>query len=48
LRKLHRTGIWELRVGLSQRALFRLSGDEATFVFLGAHDEVKRFLKTLS
>ena len=47
LRRLHASGIWEVRVGLSLRALFRLAPDEAIFVFLGTHDEVKRFLKSL-
>ena len=47
LRKLHPAGIWEVRAGLSLRALFRLADDEAIFVFLGTHDEVKKFLKSL-
>jgi hypothetical protein len=47
LRKLHPTGIWEIRVGLSLRALFRVSEGEAVFVFLGTHDEVRRFLRDL-
>jgi hypothetical protein len=47
LRKLHSSGIWEVRVGLSLRVLFRLESDEATFVFLGTHDEVKRFFRSL-
>jgi mRNA-degrading endonuclease RelE of RelBE toxin-antitoxin system len=47
LRKLHSSGIWEVRVGRSLRALFRLADDEAIFVFLGTHDEVKKFLKSL-
>ena len=47
LRKLHPAGYWELRAGLSLRAIFRLDKDEATFVFLGNHDEVKRFLNSL-
>ena len=47
LRKVHPAGIWEARVGLSLRALFRLSENEAVFVFLGTHDEVKHFLRTL-
>jgi hypothetical protein len=47
LRKLHPTGIWEIRIGLSLRALFRLSRDEAVFAFLGTHDEVRRFLRDL-
>jgi hypothetical protein len=48
LRKLHPTDLWEIRIGLALRVLFRLSRDEATFVFLGTHDDVKRFLKNLS
>ncbi len=47
LRKLHPAGFWEARAGLSLRAVFRLDKDEATFVFLGNHDEVKRFLNSL-
>ena len=48
LRKLHPTDLWEVRIGLALRVLFRLSRDEAIFVFLGNHDDVKRFLKSLS
>ena len=47
LRKLHPAGLWEVRAGLSLRAIFRLEKDEAIFVFLGTHDEVKRFLSSL-
>jgi hypothetical protein len=47
LRKLNPSGIWEARAGLSLRALFRLEKDEVTFVFLGNHDDVKRFLSSL-
>lgn len=47
LRKLHASGVWEVRVGLRLRTLFLLTRDEATFLFLGTHDEVKRFLRDL-
>jgi hypothetical protein len=47
LRKLHPAGLWEMRAGLSLRAIFRLDKDGAVFVFLGNHDEVKRFLSSL-
>ena len=47
LRELHSDGYWEVRAGLSMRVLFRLDKDEAIFVFLGNHDEVKRFLNSL-
>ena len=45
LRKLHPEGIWEVRVGLSLRALFRLAEDEVILLFLGTHEEVKRFVR---
>lgn len=45
-RKLHPSGIWEVRAGLSLRALLTLRDDTATFLFLGTHDEVKRFLRS--
>jgi hypothetical protein len=48
LRKLHPTDLWEVRIGLALRVLFRLSRDEAFFVFRGTHDDVKHFLKNLS
>jgi hypothetical protein len=46
-RKLLPSGLWELRVGLSLRALFKLEKEQATFVFVGNHDEVQRFLRGL-
>ena len=39
--------IWEIRVGLTYRILFELKKDTITFAFIGTHDEVKRFLRTL-
>ena len=47
LRKIHPSGYWEARAGLSLRAVFWLGKDEVAFVFLGNHDEVKRFLSSL-
>jgi len=47
LRKLHPGGYWEVRAGLSLRVLFRLDKHEAIFVFLGNHDDAKRFLNSL-
>jgi hypothetical protein len=47
LRKLHPSSIWDIRAGLSVRALFLLGQDGAIFAFLGTHDEVKRFLRGL-
>jgi mRNA-degrading endonuclease YafQ of YafQ-DinJ toxin-antitoxin module len=47
LRKLHSSGIWEVRLGIDLRAIFRLQDDAAEFAFLGTHDEVRRFLRNL-
>ena len=47
LRKLHPAGYWEARAGLSLRAVFRIAEGDAVFIFLGTHDEIKRFLKSL-
>ncbi len=44
LRKLRRP-YWEIRASLDQRVLFMLEGDIASFVVVGSHDGIKRFLK---
>jgi hypothetical protein len=45
LRKLHPFALWEVRAGLTLRALFFHSNDSATFVCLGTHDQVQAFLR---
>jgi mRNA-degrading endonuclease YafQ of YafQ-DinJ toxin-antitoxin module len=47
LRKVHRTGVWEARVGLNLRLILTLAEGTMTFVRAGSHDEVKRFLRDL-
>ena len=47
LRKLHASGIWEVRVGLGLRVLLQLTSDQAVLRFLGTHDEVRKYLKNL-
>ena len=47
LRKLHPSGIWEVRFGLGLRALLQLPPNQTIFRFLGTHDEVRKFLKNL-
>lgn len=37
--------IWEIRVDLKMRVVFRLEGDLVQFGFVGNHDDIKRFLK---
>ena len=36
---------WEIRVGLDLRVLFTIELDTLSFVFVGSHDEIKRYLK---
>lgn len=45
LRKLHRSGIWEIRAGLGLRIVFGLEANTAKLLLVGTHDEVRKFLK---
>jgi len=47
LRKLHASGIWEVRVGLGLRLVFALETDRLTLVRVGTHDEIRRYLRQL-
>jgi len=47
IRKLHRSGIWEARVGLGLRLVFALGKDLLTLVRVGSHEDVRRFLREL-
>lgn len=47
VRKLHRSGIWEARVGLGLRLVFGLQGDLLALVCVGSHEDVRRFLREL-
>jgi mRNA-degrading endonuclease YafQ of YafQ-DinJ toxin-antitoxin module len=47
LRKIHRSGIWEARVGLSLRIVFGYRDDCATLSRVGTHDDVRRYLRSL-
>lgn len=46
--KALKRGVWEIRAGLEDRILFRWKGDLVEFLFVGSHDEIKRFLKSSS
>jgi len=37
--------LWEIRVGLPDRVIFRKSKNTIEFILVGSHDEIKRFLK---
>lgn len=44
LKKLERS-FWEIRAGLSTRILFTLEKGFVTFVIVGNHDALRRYLK---
>ena len=46
IRKL-RADLFEFRVGLGLRVLFRVSPDSLIVRFIGDHDEVQKYLRTL-
>jgi mRNA-degrading endonuclease YafQ of YafQ-DinJ toxin-antitoxin module len=47
MRKIHRSGVWEARVGRDLRVVFLLGSGEIILVTIGTHDDVRRFLRTL-
>lgn len=47
MRKLHRTGIWEVRVGLGLRLVFVFEAGLLTLVRAGTHDDIRRYLREL-
>ena len=47
IRKLHRSGIWEGRVGLGLRLIFALEPGLLTLVRVGSHEDVRRYLRDL-
>ena len=40
-----RPNVWEVRAGLNDRVLFHWTGEAVEFLFVGNHDEIRRFLK---
>jgi len=47
LRKLHRSGIYEARIGLGLRLIFALRGGDLVLATLGSHDHVRKYLASL-
>jgi mRNA-degrading endonuclease YafQ of YafQ-DinJ toxin-antitoxin module len=47
IRKLHRTGIWEARVGLGLRLVFTMEPELLTLVRVGTHEDIQRYLREL-
>ena len=44
LKKLHKD-FWEIRDGLYTRVIFLLEKECVSFVLVGSHDEIRRFLR---
>lgn len=47
LRKVHRSGLWEARLGLGLRLLFLVERDILTPLRVLDHDGVRRYLRSL-
>ena len=47
IRKLHRSGIWEARLGLGLRLVFAIQKEVLTLVRVGTHQDIQRYLRTL-
>lgn len=47
IRKLHRSGVYEARVGLGLRVVFALRDEQAVLVTVGSHDDVRKYLASL-
>ena len=45
--KALKPGVWEIRAGLSDRILFRRTGDVVELLIVGNHDEIVRLLRQL-
>jgi len=42
-----RKNLWEIRSSLKDRILFSISRDVASFLIVGNHDDIRRYLKSL-
>ena len=47
VRKLHRSGIYEARIGLGLRLVFALRSGELILATVGSHDDVRKYLAAL-
>jgi mRNA-degrading endonuclease YafQ of YafQ-DinJ toxin-antitoxin module len=45
IRKIHRSGVWEARVGLGLRLVFTFEEQVLTVVRVGTHDDVQKYLR---
>jgi hypothetical protein len=47
IRELHRSGIWEARIGLGLRLVFTVERDLCTLIRVGTHEDIQRYLRSL-
>jgi len=47
IRKLHRSGIWEARLGLGLRLVFAIQKEVLTLVRVGTHQDIQQYLRSL-
>ena len=47
IRKLHRSGVYEARVGLGVKLLFAMRQDQVILLTGGSHDHVRKYLSSL-
>ena len=47
LRKIHKSGVWEARVGLGLRVVFAMKADQIILATIGSHDHVRKYLSSL-
>ena len=47
IRKIHRSGIWEARVGLGLRLVFAVEDQVITLLRAGTHEDIQRYLRDL-
>ena len=47
IRKLHRSGIYEARIGLGLRLVFALQSPNLILAMVGSHDQVRRYIASL-
>lgn len=45
--KYLRKNYWEIRASLQDRIIFSLENDKVSFILVGSHDDVRKFLKNL-
>lgn len=42
-----RADFWEIRVGINNRVIFLFTQDTVSFLIVGTHDEIRKYLKKM-